>query len=358
MGWGIAVQEHFNPYRQWLGRDDGLPPTGPRELLGLAEGETDPEAIARAADALTARIRQIRPGPHLVDWQQLLDRIAAAKATLLRDAENRPTAASSPRCTADSVSADSFQEVTVHEVTHEPTPGAPPLPTYRASPIGPLNIPLPPLANGLLQPLLPLLAPSTPHEEAAAAPTPNEPLAASPPSATQAARSLAGWDRETILVVVVAGIVVVCFTAWMVQNRQPPTATSQETPAEPASSTAATERTPPPGNAVSQPPAATAVLPTTVPAAVPTAASPGSLKTPGDGASPRPPALPENDSTRPATPSTEKPPPKKPGVAKDPSEEPAEPTSSEPSNDTPKSKPRFGVRSHRPARPCRRGICR
>ena len=84
------MQDSFNPYRQWLGREDGLPPAGPRELLGLAEGQSDPETIAHAADILTARIRRIRPGPHLVEWQQLLDRIAAAKATLLAEAENRP----------------------------------------------------------------------------------------------------------------------------------------------------------------------------------------------------------------------------------------------------------------------------
>jgi len=75
------MSEAFDPYRQWLGRDGG-PPKDFYELLGVARDQTDAGAIARHADALIARIRSIRPGPHIAAWQQLLDALSAAKRCL------------------------------------------------------------------------------------------------------------------------------------------------------------------------------------------------------------------------------------------------------------------------------------
>ncbi len=75
------MSETFDPYRQWLGREAG-PPRDHYELLGIRRDETDLAAIARQADGLTARIRRIRPGPHVSAWQDLLDAVAAAKRCL------------------------------------------------------------------------------------------------------------------------------------------------------------------------------------------------------------------------------------------------------------------------------------
>ena len=75
------MSEAFDPFREWLGREGG-PPRDYYELLGIARGQTDVEAIGVQADVLTAQIRRIRPGPHVVAWQELLDAVAAAKRCL------------------------------------------------------------------------------------------------------------------------------------------------------------------------------------------------------------------------------------------------------------------------------------
>lgn len=74
------MSEAFDPYRQWLGREGR--PRDLYELLGVSRHESDKDAIARQADALLARIRGIRPGPHLSAWQELLDALTAAKRCL------------------------------------------------------------------------------------------------------------------------------------------------------------------------------------------------------------------------------------------------------------------------------------
>ncbi len=77
------MAEAFDPYVQWLGMQGGRRPTNHYELLGIGLYEGDPAVVARAADTLTARIRSIRPGPHLAEWQRLLDAVAGAKTCLL-----------------------------------------------------------------------------------------------------------------------------------------------------------------------------------------------------------------------------------------------------------------------------------
>jgi hypothetical protein len=77
------VSDEFNPFREWLGREDGREPKSHYDLLGIAEDEIDGEVIARKADALTARIRRFRPGSHIAAWQRLLDAVAEAKECLL-----------------------------------------------------------------------------------------------------------------------------------------------------------------------------------------------------------------------------------------------------------------------------------
>lgn len=74
--------ESFDPYAEWLGRPPGQPPGDHYELLGLPRFEPDIDLIAHAADMLRAKIRKIRPGAHLAEWQRLLDRLDAAKICL------------------------------------------------------------------------------------------------------------------------------------------------------------------------------------------------------------------------------------------------------------------------------------
>jgi hypothetical protein len=77
------VQAPFNPYEQWLGFTGERPPANYYELLGLRLYENSVQVIAQAADARTAQVRRVRPGPYVQQWQELLDQLNLAKATLL-----------------------------------------------------------------------------------------------------------------------------------------------------------------------------------------------------------------------------------------------------------------------------------
>jgi len=77
------VPEPFDPYLEWLDIQGGGRPPDLYALLGLKPLESDPQAIANAADVRMARIRKIRPGAHLPDWGRLLDQLQAAKICLL-----------------------------------------------------------------------------------------------------------------------------------------------------------------------------------------------------------------------------------------------------------------------------------
>jgi len=79
---GVAMEETFDPYRQWLGIPEGGPPADHYGLLGLPRFENDAETIARRADALLASFRRIRPGDHVLPWQRILDQLVVAKACL------------------------------------------------------------------------------------------------------------------------------------------------------------------------------------------------------------------------------------------------------------------------------------
>ena len=74
--------ESFDPFYEWLGRPTGRTPENHYELLGLERFEGDLDLISNSADTLRAKIRKIRPGKHLADWQRLLDRVEAAKICL------------------------------------------------------------------------------------------------------------------------------------------------------------------------------------------------------------------------------------------------------------------------------------
>ncbi|MGO8745177.1 MAG: hypothetical protein ACLQNE_04230 [Thermoguttaceae bacterium] len=77
------MQTTSNPYCEWLGFEENSHPGNHYELLRIDPDQRDAEVIARAADALTARIRRIRPGARVEQWQQLLDAVARAKSCLL-----------------------------------------------------------------------------------------------------------------------------------------------------------------------------------------------------------------------------------------------------------------------------------
>lgn len=80
---GVGVSEPFNPYEEWLETPGGVRPEHHYAMLGLKPFESDPQVIAQAADGLRSRVRRIRPGPHMAEWQMLLDEIATAKNCLL-----------------------------------------------------------------------------------------------------------------------------------------------------------------------------------------------------------------------------------------------------------------------------------
>jgi cytoskeletal protein RodZ len=74
--------ESFDPFSEWLGRPVGRPPEDHYELLGLPKFEPDLELIDHAADMLRAKIRKVRPGAYVAEWQRLLDRLETAKICL------------------------------------------------------------------------------------------------------------------------------------------------------------------------------------------------------------------------------------------------------------------------------------
>jgi hypothetical protein len=78
-----TVQPPFNPYEQWLGITAGRPPADYYELLGLDRFENRVGAITSAADTRIARVRGVRPGSYVNEWQRLLDQLNQAKRTLL-----------------------------------------------------------------------------------------------------------------------------------------------------------------------------------------------------------------------------------------------------------------------------------
>ena len=72
----------FDPYREWLGIPDGKPSTY-YGLFGIKLFEGDTGIVAHAADCLRARVRSVRPGGHVAEWQAMLDDVAAGKSCLL-----------------------------------------------------------------------------------------------------------------------------------------------------------------------------------------------------------------------------------------------------------------------------------
>jgi len=117
------VPEPFDPYREWLDIRGGERPPDHYALLGLKPLESDPQAIANAADMRMARIRKIRPGTHLPDWGRLLDQLQAAKICLLDPHSKAAYDASLPK-----------QMPSQPAAPQAPTPASPPSPTMATPP--------------------------------------------------------------------------------------------------------------------------------------------------------------------------------------------------------------------------------
>jgi hypothetical protein len=73
----------FDPYHQWLGIRPEEHPVDHYRLLGIVRFESDRDVIANACDRLMSHVRTFQTGPRGVYTQEVLTRLAAARACLL-----------------------------------------------------------------------------------------------------------------------------------------------------------------------------------------------------------------------------------------------------------------------------------
>jgi len=73
----------FDPYYKWLGIPPNLQPPNHYQLLGLRDGEPDPDVIAHAADRQMAHVRTFQSGRYSSFSQKLLNEISGARVVLL-----------------------------------------------------------------------------------------------------------------------------------------------------------------------------------------------------------------------------------------------------------------------------------
>ncbi len=76
------MAEIFNPYVAWLEIKTATTPPDHYALLGIASFESDRQVISAAAGAQLAKVRGIRPGSRLTEWQRVIDELTAAKTCL------------------------------------------------------------------------------------------------------------------------------------------------------------------------------------------------------------------------------------------------------------------------------------
>ena len=82
----------FDPCRQWLGID-AVELGDPRRVLGIAAGEIDAVAVARAADARLRLLRSLSPGPFEMARTALVKRVEEARDKVLAEVSAAPAAA-------------------------------------------------------------------------------------------------------------------------------------------------------------------------------------------------------------------------------------------------------------------------
>jgi hypothetical protein len=78
----VAVPDTFNPYFEWLGIKPGDSPPDHYTLLAIKRFEGDRQIVTSAAGAQLAKVRGIRPGSRLAEWQRVIDELTAAKNCL------------------------------------------------------------------------------------------------------------------------------------------------------------------------------------------------------------------------------------------------------------------------------------
>jgi WD40 repeat protein len=73
----------FDPYHKWLGISKAQRPPTHYQLLGLSQGESDPEVIEEAAIRQISHLRGYQVGPHADDCTRLLNEVSAARQVLI-----------------------------------------------------------------------------------------------------------------------------------------------------------------------------------------------------------------------------------------------------------------------------------
>ena len=78
----VTVPDTFNPYVEWLGIERVACPPDYYALLGIKRFESEKQIVATAAGTQLAKVRAVRPGGRLAEWQRVIDELAAAKNCL------------------------------------------------------------------------------------------------------------------------------------------------------------------------------------------------------------------------------------------------------------------------------------
>lgn len=82
------MAEDFDPYHKWLGIPPAEQPADHYRLLGVADGESDPDVIDAAADQRMLFLQSMATGQYVDESQRLLNEVSAARRCLL-DPEQR-----------------------------------------------------------------------------------------------------------------------------------------------------------------------------------------------------------------------------------------------------------------------------
>ncbi|MCX7405876.1 MAG: hypothetical protein NT089_09145, partial [Planctomycetia bacterium] len=118
-------QAPFDPCKQWLGID-AVDLEDPRRVLGVAQTESDPLAVIRAAGIRLSLLRGISPGPFEIARNALIKRVEEAReALLLRLAAHPTSSAINPSAVPSSPLVPACPSV----------PPAPPVPSFPAVPL-------------------------------------------------------------------------------------------------------------------------------------------------------------------------------------------------------------------------------
>jgi hypothetical protein len=88
--------EPFDPYHAWLNIAPSKRPPSPWDLLGLDQGDTDPDRIGEAAAARYEKIRSLTLGPQRDHAIRLLDEISEALVFLTEAEPEGPGGATNP----------------------------------------------------------------------------------------------------------------------------------------------------------------------------------------------------------------------------------------------------------------------